>query len=73
MSHVVLIGEGDLAEEVRRALDDEGEDVYRLKAPGELEMRRALEVDGIDRVLIVFRDDAVALRMALMVRSSTAT
>ena len=48
MSHVVLIGEGDLAEEVRRALDDEGEDVYRLKAPGELEMRRALEVDGID-------------------------
>jgi voltage-gated potassium channel Kch len=69
VSHVVLIGEGDLAEEVRRALDDEGEDVYRLKAPGELEMKRALEVDGIDRVLIVSRADAVALRMALMVRS----
>ena len=32
MSHILLIGEGDLAEEVRRALDDEGEDVYRLKA-----------------------------------------
>jgi hypothetical protein len=69
VSHILLIGEGDLAEEVRRALDDEGEDVYRLKAPGELEMKRALEVDVIDRVMIVFRSDPVALRMALMVRS----
>src|SRR5688572_14457367 len=67
--HVVLIGEGDLAEEVRQALDDEGADVYRLKAPGEREMRHALDVDGIDRVVVVSRDDAVALRMALMVRS----
>ena len=69
MSHIVLIGEGDLAEEVRRALDDEGADVYRLKSPGEREMKHALEVDGIDRIMVVSRDDAVVLRMALMVRS----
>jgi hypothetical protein len=67
--HVVLIGEGDLAEEVRQALDVAGADVYRLKAPGEREVRQALEVDGIDRVVIVSRDDAAALRMALMVRN----
>ena len=72
MSHVVLIGEGDGAEEVRRALDEEGCDVYRLKSPGEREMHHALEVDGIDRVVIVSRDDTVALRMALMVRSMDA-
>jgi len=67
--HVVLIGEGDLAEEVRQALDVAGADVYRLKAPGEREVRQALEVDGIDRVVIVSRDDAAALRIALMVRN----
>jgi Trk K+ transport system NAD-binding subunit len=67
--HVVLIGEGDLAEEVRQALDAAGADVYRLKAPGEREVRQALAVDGIDRVVVVSRDDAAALRMALMVRN----
>ena len=67
--HVVLIGEGDLAEEVRQALDVAGADVYRLKAPGEREVRQALEVDGIDRVVVVSRDDAAALRMALIVRN----
>jgi hypothetical protein len=67
--HVVLIGEGDLAEEVRYALEAAGADVYRLKAPGEREVRQALEVDGIDRVAVVSRDDAAALRMALMVRN----
>ncbi|HEX2411555.1 MAG TPA: NAD-binding protein [Solirubrobacteraceae bacterium] len=43
--------------------------MYRLKSPGEREMKHALEVDGIDVVVVVSRDDAVALRMALMVRS----
>jgi voltage-gated potassium channel Kch len=67
--HVVLIGEGDLAEEVKQALEAADAEVYRLKAPGEREVRQALEVDGIDRILIVSRDDAGALRMALMVRN----
>ena len=35
-------------------------------------MQHALEVDGIDRVMVVSRDDTVALRMALMVRSMDA-
>jgi Trk K+ transport system NAD-binding subunit len=65
---VLLIGEGDLAEETRRALDAAGAEVYRMKAPEEREVRHALEGDGIDRVAIVSRDDAVVLRFALMVR-----
>jgi Trk K+ transport system NAD-binding subunit len=65
---VLLIGEGDLAEETRQALDAAGAEVYRMKAPEEREVRHALEGDGIDRVAIVSRDDAVALRVALMVR-----
>jgi Trk K+ transport system NAD-binding subunit len=67
--HVVLIGEGDLAEEVKQALEAGDADVHRLKAPGEREMAHALEVDGIDRVVVVSRDDAAALRIALMVRN----
>jgi voltage-gated potassium channel Kch len=65
---VLLIGEGDLAEETRQALDGAGADVYRLKAPEEREVRHALEGDGIDRVVIVSREDAFVLRVALMVR-----
>jgi len=65
----VLIGEGDLAEEVRQALEAADAEVFRLKAPGEREMAHALEVDGIDRVVVVSRDDAAALRTALMVRN----
>jgi Trk K+ transport system NAD-binding subunit len=65
---VLLIGEGDLAEETRQALDAAGAEVYRMKAPEEREVRHALEGDGIDQVAIVSRDDAVVLRFALMVR-----
>ena len=68
MPNVLLIGEGDLAEETRQALDAAGADVYRMKSPEEREVRHALEGDGIDRVVVVSRDDAVVLRMALMVR-----
>jgi hypothetical protein len=62
---LLLIGEGDLAEEVRQALDD---DVHRLKSPGEREMRHALEGSEVERVVVVSRDDAFVLRVALMVR-----
>ena len=68
MPTVLLIGEGDLAEETRQALDAAGADVYRMKAPEEREVRHALEGDGIDRVAIVSREDAFVLRVALMVR-----
>ncbi len=68
MPTVLLIGEGDLAEETRQALDAVGADVYRVKAPEEREVRHALEDGGIDRVVVVSRQDAVVLRTALMVR-----
>ena len=68
MPTVLLIGEGDLAEETRQALDAAGADVYRMKAPEEREVRHALEGDGIDRVVVVSREDAFVLRVALMVR-----
>jgi voltage-gated potassium channel Kch len=68
VASVLLIGEGDLAEETRQALDAAGADVYRMKSPEEREVRHALEGDGIDKVVIVSRDDTVVLRIALMVR-----
>jgi siroheme synthase (precorrin-2 oxidase/ferrochelatase) len=66
---VLLIGEGDLAEETRQALDAAGADVYRMKAPEEREVKHALTEGGIDRVVVVSREDAVVLRTALMVRN----
>jgi siroheme synthase (precorrin-2 oxidase/ferrochelatase) len=65
---VLLIGEGDLAEETRQALAAAGADVCRVKAPAEREVRHALENADVDRVVVVSRDDAAALRGALMVR-----
>ena len=68
MPLVLLIGEGDLAEETRQALDAAGAEVHRLKGAAEREVRHALEGSGIDRVVVVSRDDAAVLRAALMVR-----
>ena len=68
MPTVLLIGEGDLAEETRQALDATGAEVYRQKIPEEREVRHALDGGGIERVVVVARDDAVVLRVALMVR-----
>ena len=64
----LLIGEGDLTEETREALDAAGAEVYRLKSPDEREVRRVLEDGAIDRVVVVSRADAIVLRVALMVR-----
>ena len=64
----LLIGDGDLAEETREALDAAGAEVYRLKSPEEREVRRVLEVGAVDRVVVVSRADAIVLRVALMVR-----
>jgi TrkA family protein len=65
---VLLLGEGDLAEEVRAALDAHGADVHRLPAPTQREIAEAFERAEPSRAVIVTDDDAVALRYALMVR-----
>ena len=68
---VVLIGGGDLADEVCTALESAGAEVRRLTEPDEEEVREALESDGVDSVAVVEREDAFVLRMALIVRSVT--
>lgn len=65
---ILLIGAGDLADEVAASLDAQEAEVVRLEEPDEHEVRDALASEGPERVTIVSRDDAVALRLALMVR-----
>jgi len=65
---ILLIGDGDLAEEVWRGLEALEADVVRLPHPTERELTAAFERGAVDRVVVVSRDDAFALRMALMVR-----
>ncbi len=66
---VLVIGDGDLSDEVATALESAGADVERLGQPDEEEVREALEDRSVDSVAVVARDDAVVLRMALIVRS----
>ncbi len=66
---VVVIGEGDLSDEVAAALDAAGATVERLAAPDEREVRDLLEGGDVDSVAVVERDDALVLRVALIVRS----
>lgn len=65
----MLLGPGDLAEEVRQALDALDAVVVRLLEPTDREVQRAFE-NGVDRVAIVGGDDAFVVRMTLMVRSA---
>jgi voltage-gated potassium channel Kch len=67
MPRVLLLGEGDLAEETAEALRAADADVERLEDPKHEELREALE-RGVDAVLVVSRDDAWPLRAALLVR-----
>src|SRR5919107_4146462 len=69
---ILLIGDGDLAEEVWRGLEALEADVVRLPHPTERELTAVFERGAVDRVVVVSRDDAFALRMALMVRDITA-
>lgn len=62
----MLLGAGDLSEEVRQALDALDVEVVRLLEPSDREVARMVE--EVDRVLIVSPDDAFVVRMALMVR-----
>ena|SRR5215216_4452720 len=65
---ILLIGDGDLAEEVWRGLEALEADVVRLPHPTERELAAAFERGAVDRAVVVSRDDPFALRMALMVR-----
>ena len=67
---MVLIGAGDLADEVEAGLDALGAEVHRLHEPDEAEVESALTDRRADRVAVVSRDDAFVLRMALLVRTS---
>ena len=69
---ILLLGEGDLAEEVRGALDALEADVVRLVKPNQREVAEVFERGGVERAVVVSDDDALALRMALMVRDADA-
>ena len=64
---VVLIGDGDLAEETQRALEAAEMEVVHLGRPSDDEVSDALK-EGATKVAVVSREDAYGLRMALMVR-----
>ena len=64
---VLLIGDGDLADETERALEAVEAEVVHLRRPSDEEVSEALE-EGASKVAVVSRDDAYVLRMALMVR-----
>ena len=66
---IVLIGDGDLAEETERALQAAKARVIRLCQPDEDAVRDALEGEDVEAVAVVEREDAIVLRFALMVRS----
>ena len=68
---VVLIGHGDLNDEVATALDSDDARVERLEDPDEDEVRKAVEDGSADSVAVVAREDSYVLRMALMVRSAS--
>ena len=65
---ILLIGRGDLAEEVRQGLDALDARVVRLVEPTQREVADVFERGPVARAVVVSRDDAVALRYALMVR-----
>jgi Trk K+ transport system NAD-binding subunit len=67
---ILLLGEGDLAEEVRAALDALDADVVRLVKPTQREVAEAFDRGPVAHAVVVSTDDALALRSALMVRDA---
>ncbi len=65
---ILLLGDGDLADEVRAALDALEADVVRLVTPTQREVVAVFERGPVERAVVVAGDDAFALRAALMVR-----
>lgn len=69
---ILLLGEGDLADEVRAALEALDADVVRLVKPTQREVEEVFERGDVERAIVVSSDDAFALRTALMVRDADA-
>ena len=65
---VLVIGDGPLAEVARRELEGAGTDTRSLEQPSDPEIREAMEA-GVDAVMVVSRDDRVALRLALVIEA----
>jgi hypothetical protein len=65
---VLLTGVGDLYGEVENALEEAGADVTGLREPDDDALREALEGGSFDVACIVAREDALPLRLALLVR-----
>jgi voltage-gated potassium channel Kch len=63
---VLLIGPGELPDATQRALHAAAARVTRLAHPSDAELREALS-ERVDSVIVCSRDDAVALRLALVV------
>src|SRR4051794_36621396 len=64
---ILLLGDGDLAEETAEALRAADAGVVRFADPSHDELRDALE-HGVDAAMVVSNDDAWPLRAALLVR-----
>jgi TrkA-N domain len=69
---LLLLGEGDLADEVRAALEELDAEVVRLVKPTQREVADVFERGPIERAIVISGDDAFALRAALMVRDADA-
>jgi hypothetical protein len=65
---VLLAGEGDLLEEVRDELEDSGASVHCIDEPTDEDLREALGGEAFDVACIAARQDALPLRLALLVR-----
>jgi voltage-gated potassium channel Kch len=64
--NVLLIGPGELPDATQRALHAAAAQVTRLSHPSDAEIREAL-TKRVDSVIVLSREDAVALRLALIV------
>lgn len=64
--NILLIGPGELPDATQRALHAATARVIRLAAPSDAEIRAALS-ERVDSVIVISRDDSVALRLALIV------
>ena len=69
---ILLLGGGDLADEVRAALETLDAEVVRLIKPTQREVDEVFERGSVERAVVVSGDDAFALRSALMVRDADA-
>ena len=67
---ILLLGEGDLADEVHGALGALDAEVVRIAEPNQPEVAAAFDSSTVQRAVVVSGDDAFALRSALMVRDA---